>query len=100
MERFRIAGKFKARFVDLLNLQISKLTKPTGFTKPTEITKPTGFTKPTGLKKPTGLTKPTRFTKPTGLNKPTELNKLTGFTIFWKIAEIGKISWSAQFATS
>ena len=52
LERFRIAGKFKARFVDLLNLQISKLTKPTG------------------------------FTKPTGLNKPTELNKLTGFTTF------------------
>ena len=69
LERFRIAGKFKARFVDLLNLQISKLTKPTGFTKPT------------------GLI------KPTGLNKPTELNKLTGSTTFWKI------SWSVQFAT-
>ena len=27
LERFRIAGKFKARFVDLLNLQISTLTK-------------------------------------------------------------------------
>ena len=76
LERFRIAGKVKARFVDLLNLQISTLTKPTGFTKPT------------GLNKPPGL------------NKPTELNKLTGFTTFWKIAEIGKISWSAQFATS
>ena len=44
--------EFKARFVDLLNLQLFTLTKPTG------------------------------FTKPTGLNKPTELNKLTGFTTF------------------
>ena len=58
LERFRILGKFKARFVDLLNLQFSTLTKPTGFTKP------------------------------------------TGLTTFWKIAEIGKISWSAQFAIS
>ena len=64
LERFRILGKFKARFVDLLNLQLFTLTKPTG------------------------------FTKPTGLNKP------TGLTTFWKIAEIGKISWSAQFAIS
>ena len=55
LERFRIAGKFKARFVDLLNLQISKLTKPTGFTKPTGLIKPTGLNKPAGLDKPTGL---------------------------------------------
>ena len=68
--RFRIAGKFKARFVDLLNLQISTLTKPTG------------------------------LNKPTGLTKPTGLNKLTGLTTFWKVAEIGKISLSAQFAIS
>ena len=44
MERFRIAGKFKARFVDLLNLQLFTLTKPTGFTKPTGLNKPTGWT--------------------------------------------------------
>ena len=43
LERFRIAGKVKARFVDLLNLQISTLTKPTGFTKPTGLIKPTGL---------------------------------------------------------
>ena len=55
LERFRIAGKVKARFVDLLNLQISTLTKPTGFTKPTGLIKPTGLNKPTGLDKPTGL---------------------------------------------
>ena len=35
LERFIILGKFKARFVDLLNLQLFTLTKPTGFTKPT-----------------------------------------------------------------
>ena len=39
-----IAGLFKTRFVDLLNLQISTLTKPTGFTKPTGLNKPTGLT--------------------------------------------------------
>ena len=55
LERFRIAGKVKARFVDLLNLQISTLTKPTGFTKPTGLIKPTGLNKPTGLDKPTRL---------------------------------------------
>ena len=55
LERFRIAGKVKARFVDLLNLQISTLTKPTGFTKPTGLIKPTEMNKPTGLDKPTGL---------------------------------------------
>ena len=55
LERFRIAGKGKARFVDLLNLQISTLTKPTGFTKPTGLIKPTGLNKSTGLDKPTGL---------------------------------------------
>ena len=43
LERFRIAGKVKARFVDLLNLQISTLTKATGFTKPTVLNKPTGL---------------------------------------------------------
>ena len=37
-------GKFKARFVDLLNLQLFTLTKPTGFKKPTGFTKPTGWT--------------------------------------------------------
>ena len=74
LERFRILGKFQARLVDLLNLQFSTLTKPTGLTKP--------------------------GTKPTGLHKPTGLNKPTGLTTFWKIAEIGKISWSAQFAIS
>ena len=55
LERFRIFGKFKAKFVDLLNLQFSTLTKPTGFTKPTGLIKPTGLNKPTGLDKPTGL---------------------------------------------
>ena len=50
LKRFRTLGKFMARFVDLLNLQFSTLTKPTGFTKPT------GLNKPTGLKKLTGLT--------------------------------------------
>ena len=34
LERFRILGKFQARLVDLLNLQFSTLTKPTGLTKP------------------------------------------------------------------
>ena len=42
LERFRIAGKVIARFVDLLNLQISTLTKPTGLIKPTGLKKPTG----------------------------------------------------------
>ena len=49
LERFRIAGKVKARFVDLLNLQISTLTKPTGLIKPTGLNKPAGLDKPTGL---------------------------------------------------
>ena len=35
LERLRIVGKFKARFVDLLNLQLFTLTKPTGLNKPT-----------------------------------------------------------------
>ena len=39
LERFRIAGKVKARFVDLLNLQTSKLTKLTGLNKPTGLNK-------------------------------------------------------------
>ena len=63
LERFGILGKFKTRFVDLLNLQFSRLTKPTG------------------LNKPTGLTKLTR-----SLDWPDWLNWLD-----WKIAEIGKI---------
>ena len=37
-ERFGILGKFKARFVDLLNLQLFTLTKPTGLNKPTGLT--------------------------------------------------------------
>ena len=37
MERFGILGKFKARFVDLLNLQFSTLTKPTGLTRLTRL---------------------------------------------------------------
>ena len=44
LERFGILGKFKARFVDLLNLQLFTLTKPTGFTKPTGLNKATGLT--------------------------------------------------------
>ena len=40
LERFRILVKFKAKYIDLLNLQFSTLTMPTGFTKP----KPTGLT--------------------------------------------------------
>ena len=49
MERFRILGKFKARFVDLLNLKFSTLTKPTGLNKANWMTKSTRLTKPTGL---------------------------------------------------
>ena len=56
LERFGIGGKLKARFVDLLNLQISTITKPTEFTKPTGLYKPTGLNKPTGFNKLTGLT--------------------------------------------
>ena len=44
LKRFRILGKFKARFVDMHNLQFSTLTKPTGFTKPTGLNQPTGLT--------------------------------------------------------
>ena len=70
LETFVILGKFKARFVDhdLLNLQFSRLTKPTG------------------LNKPTGLT---RLTK--SLDWPDWLNWLPRLATFWKIAEIGKI---------
>ena len=39
LERFGILGKFKARFVDLLNLQFSTLTKPTGLTRLTKLTR-------------------------------------------------------------
>ena len=45
LETFVILGKFKARFVDLLNLQFSRLTKPTGLNKPTGQNKPTGLTR-------------------------------------------------------
>ena len=37
--RIGILGKIKARFVDLLNLQFSRLTKPTGLNKPTGLTR-------------------------------------------------------------
>ena len=39
LERFGILGKFKARFANLLNLQFSRLTKPTGLNKPTGLTR-------------------------------------------------------------
>ena len=39
MERFGILTKFEARFVDLPNLQFSRLTKPTGLTKPHGLTR-------------------------------------------------------------
>ena len=62
LERFGILGKFKVRFVDLLNLQFSRLTKPTGLTR---LTKPTGLTRLTRL---TNLTRLTRLTNLTRLN--------------------------------
>ena len=37
LDMFVILGKFKARFDDLLNLQFSRLTKPTGLNMPTKI---------------------------------------------------------------
>ena len=39
MERFGILAKFEARFVDLPNLQFSRLTKPTGSTKSNGLTR-------------------------------------------------------------
>ena len=39
MERFGILTKFEARFVDLPNLQFSRLTKPTGSTKSNGLTR-------------------------------------------------------------
>ena len=39
LERFGILEKFKARFVDLLNLRFSRSTKPTALTKLTKFWK-------------------------------------------------------------
>jgi hypothetical protein len=45
LERFGILEKFKARFVDLLNLRFSRSTKPTTLTKLTRFWKIAGIGK-------------------------------------------------------